>query len=112
MKKYVTKYARKLRKDSTNVENKLWFVLRYTFPKVKFRRQQPIGIHIVDFVCFSRKLIIELDGGQHNFGVCEQQDKERDKWLKNEGFQVIRFWNNQVISNLEGVVEKIYSYLE
>jgi very-short-patch-repair endonuclease len=70
---------------------------------VKFRRQQPTGRFIVDFVSFERKLIIEVDGGQHS----EEVDKARDQWLNNQGFKILRFWNNEVLQNTEGVIEAI-----
>jgi len=70
---------------------------------VKFRRQQPIGKYIVDFVSFEKRIVIEVDGGQHS----EEVDKERDQWLNNEGFKVLRFWNNEVLKNTEGVFEVI-----
>lgn len=70
---------------------------------VKFRRQQPIGKYVVDFVSFEKRVVIEVDGGQHS----EEVDKERDQWLNNEGFKVLRFWNNEVLKNTEGVFEVI-----
>jgi very-short-patch-repair endonuclease len=73
----------------------------------KFRRQQPIGRYIVDFVNFQKKLIIELDGGQHK--TRKNDDKQRDNWLINQGFSVLRFWNNDVFENIEevlGVIRK------
>jgi very-short-patch-repair endonuclease len=70
----------------------------------KFRRQEPIGRYIVDFVCYEEGLIIEVDGGQHNSpGV----DAFREEWLKKQGFRVLRFWNNDVLRNLEAVLEVI-----
>ncbi len=72
---------------------------------LKFRRQQPIGNYIVDFVCFENKLIIELDGSQHIDD--KDKDNERDGWLNSQGFTVIRYWNNDVISNINGVLEHL-----
>ncbi len=69
----------------------------------KFRRQQPIGPYIVDFVSFEKKLVVELDGGQH--AIEKEKDKRRDLWLKEEGYEVLRFWDNEVFENLEGVLE-------
>jgi len=104
MKKKNIKLARQLRKNMTDAERKLWNILRNRNLGVKFRRQEPIGDYIVDFVCYEKKLIIEIDGGQH----CEdKRDKIRDRWLENQGFKVLRFWNNEVLSNIEGVVEII-----
>lgn len=70
----------------------------------KFRRQQAVGKYIVDFVNFERKVVIELDGGQH---AVDPGDKVRDKWFRSEGYKVLRFWDNQVFDNLEGVLETI-----
>ena len=77
----------------------------------KFRRQHPIGKFIVDFVCIETNLIIELDGGQHNEEAAMNADKERTKWLENQGFNVLRFWNNDVLKNLDGVTEVIWNAL-
>jgi very-short-patch-repair endonuclease len=71
----------------------------------KFRRQEPIGKYVVDFVSLDKKLTIEVDGGQH--AIDPTDDKIRDEWLRDEGYQVLRFWDNKVFSNLEGVLETI-----
>jgi very-short-patch-repair endonuclease len=98
--------AKKLRKNSTDAERLLWKHLRaQQVEGLKFRRQHPIGNYIVDFVCVPKKIVIELDGGQHAEEVSK--DSERDKWLKTEGYKVLRFWNNEVLKNLEGVLEEI-----
>ncbi len=76
----------------------------YFWATPKFRRQQPMGKYIVDFVCFETKIVIEVDGGQH---AGEEKDKDRDKWLNGEGFKVLRFWNNEVLQNLRGILEVI-----
>jgi len=73
--------------------------------EVKFRRQQPIGKYIVDFVSFEKRIVIELDGGQHS--AEQERDRERDNWLSKQGFKVLRFWDNEVLQNLEGVLEVI-----
>jgi len=75
----------------------------------RFRRQQPIAPYIVDFVCFEKKLIVELDGGQH----AEQSayDAERTTWLESQGFRVLRFWNNQILMEIEAVKEVIWKEL-
>jgi very-short-patch-repair endonuclease len=75
----------------------------------KFRRQAPIGKYVVDFVCFEQRLIIELDGGQH--AVQQDYDKSRSEWLQSQGFKVIRFWNHDVMNNIEGIKEVIASNL-
>lgn len=70
---------------------------------VKFRRQHPIGGYIVDFVSLYKKLIIEIDGGQHNEEQIKDKDEQRTRWLEGEGYRVLRFWNNDVLTNIEGV---------
>ena len=81
--------AKNLRKDSTEAEKSLWRRLqRKQLEEFKFRRQQPIGKYIVDFVCFEKKLVVEVDGGQH---ADTDRDRERDRWLAEQGFQVLRF---------------------
>jgi very-short-patch-repair endonuclease len=98
--------ARQLRKNMTEAELALWRHLRLRqLIGCKFRRQQPIGNYIVDFVCFEKQLIIEIDGGQHS--QQSTYDCERDEWLHKEGFRVIRFWNNQVLQEIEAVKEII-----
>ena len=74
---------------------------------VKFRRQHPIGKYIVDFVCLEKRLILEIDGGQHAEEDEREKDDRRDQWLRSEGFRILRFWNNEVLQNLEGVLETI-----
>jgi very-short-patch-repair endonuclease len=101
--------SRKLRNNLTDAEKYLWYVLRAENLGYKFRRQEPIGSYIVDFVCYEKKFIIELDGGQH---YQNEDDKVRDEWLKLQGFMVLRFWNNEVLENRDGVVLKIMEYLK
>ena len=72
---------------------------------VKFRRQQPLGEYVLDFMSFEKNLVIEVDGGQH--AEDQQSDGQRDQWLNKQGFKVLRFWNNDVLGNIEGVVEEI-----
>ncbi len=108
LKKPLTSIARVLRNNSTEAEKYLWYLLRSENLGVKFRRQGIIGRHIVDFVCFERKLIIEVDGGQH---ANADKDLTRDKWLKAQGYEVLRFWNNDVLSNRDGVMQKIVEFL-
>ena len=99
-------FARKLRQEQTDAENLLWSHLRaYRLGGLKFRRQQPIGVYIVDFFCSEKNLIVELDGGQHQERA--EYDKARDVWLKSEGYTVLRYWNNEVMENMEGVLEDI-----
>lgn len=97
-----TTKARELRKNLTEAERTLWKHIRYQqIDGHKFRRQAPIGPYIVVFVCFEEGLIIELDGGQHLEKV--DYDLERTKWLESQGFRVMRFWNGQVLKEMEGV---------
>ena len=96
--------ARRLRSDPTEAEKKLWWRLRaLKRDGFHFRRQVPIDHLIVDFACYSARLVIEVDGGQHNFDEGARRDRARDANLRNRGFQVLRFWNNDVLSNTDGV---------
>ena len=79
---------------------------------VKFRRQHPIGGYIVDFVSLHKKLIIEIDGGQHNEEQIKDKDEQRTRWLEGEGYRVLRFWNNDVLTNIEGVFMLIQEALK
>jgi very-short-patch-repair endonuclease len=100
--------ARNLRRKQTDAERKMWRVLRgRQFENSKFRRQEPIGQYIVDFVSLERQLIIEIDGGQHNQQTEIKKDEIRTKWLEKKGFKVIRFWNTDVLLNIEGVAIRI-----
>lgn len=95
----------------TEAEKQIWYFLQAkNFKGLKFRRQEPIGKYIVDFVCFQKKLIIEIDGGQHG-DTIRTSDLVRDKWLKSQGFKVLRFWNNEVMENKDGVVAEVIKYL-
>ena len=99
-----------MRAEATDAERALWRELRAgRLAEFRFRRQQPLGNYIVDFVCFESKLVIEVDGGQHD----EQRDYDnrRDAWLAEQSFRVLRFWNNEVMGNLEGVMETILAAL-
>jgi very-short-patch-repair endonuclease len=94
--------ARSLRGRMTDAERRLWYALKdRRFEKFKFRRQVPIGRFIVDFVCFEARIVIEVDGGQH---ADSRSDQRRDRWLTANGFRVLRFWNNEVLRNFEGVM--------
>jgi very-short-patch-repair endonuclease len=102
--------ARVLRARMTDAERKLWFALRdRRFAGFKFRRQVPIDRFIADFVCFEARLVIEVDGGQHAGSL---QDRWRDTWFAANGFRVVRFWNNEVLSNLDGVLTVLLAELE
>lgn len=101
-------FARSLRRSQTEAEKLLWSKLRSRqLNGYKFRRQQPIGQYILDFYCEEKKLAIELDGGQHNTPNEQKSDQIRTEILKNEGYTILRFWNNDVLSKLEDVLEVI-----
>ena len=101
--------VRALRNNPTASERALWRRLRQRqFIGFKFRRQHPLGSYIVDFVCLEKKLVIEIDGSQH--AECAD-DVERTSWLENRGFRVVRFWNNQVSSEIESVSMVIWDAL-
>lgn len=100
-----TQRARSLRRNATDAEKALWYALRQAIPQAKFRRQVPIGRYIADFASHSAKLIVEVDGGQH--GEQAGYDAARTQFLESEGYRVIRFWNNDVLANTDGVVEQI-----
>jgi len=96
--------AKILRKKLTDAERVIWRHLRAKqIGGLKFRRQEPIGKYVADFVCYEKKIIIEVDGGQH----CAGKDGNRDNWFEGQGFKVLRFWNNEVLSNIRGVTEVI-----
>jgi len=102
---YLLRKARNMRREPTPPERTLWRVLRnFTVDGLKFRRQAPLGPYIVDFFCAEARLIVELDGITH---VDEPRDAIRDAWLKARGYTVLRFWNNEVMANLDGVLEVI-----
>jgi very-short-patch-repair endonuclease len=106
------KNARELRKRLTPQEVKLWVKLReLKSTGSHFRRQAPIGRYIVDFVSFKWRIVIEVDGGQHGLHSGRQADKERDAFLRTEGFKVLRFWNTDIDRNLNGVIETIMGLL-
>jgi len=101
--------ARNLRKNETDAERLLWSRLRSSqVYGLKFRRQQPVDNYIVDFVTFEKRLIIEIDGSQHT----EAKDKERTDKLESKSYKILRFWNNDVLQNTEGVLEKILEELK
>jgi very-short-patch-repair endonuclease len=98
--------AKTLRSNQTEAEQQLWNHLRaHRFLDLKFKRQKPIGRYIVDFVCVERRLIVEIDGGQHAEQI--EYDQHRDTWLRGQGYTVLRFWNNEIIQQMEAVLEKI-----
>lgn len=98
--------AKALRTRQTDAELRLWYHLRgRRFMNLKFRRQVPLGRYIVDFLCTEHRLIVEVDGGQHN--EHPQRDQQRDRWLAEQGYRVVRFWNHQVMQELDAVLERL-----
>ena len=98
--------ARTLRKNMTDAERGLWNRLKSRqLGGAKFRRQQTLGSYIVDFICFEKRLIVEVDGGQHSEQI--DADQRRTAWLEAQGYQVLRFWNNEVLGNMDGVTQVI-----
>ena len=105
-----TTTARRLRRDATDAEQRLWNALRARCRPWKFRRQHPIGQRVVDFACPARKLAIEIDGGQH--AANRVADAARSAELDGHGYRVIRFWNNEVMGNIDGVLQVVLRALE
>src|SRR5438552_11397847 len=103
-----TATARRLRANPSEVEKRLWLRLRdHGLFGLKFRRQVSLGPFVADFVCADRGIIVELDGGQHS--ATEDADRRRTAWLESRGWRVIRFWNNEVNENIDGVLQVIAS---
>jgi len=104
------RHAKSLRSGMTDAECALWYRLRAgRLEGMKFRRQVPLGPCVVDFLCERARLVVEIDGGQH----AEQTDRDaaRSEWLSARGYRVVRFWNDEVLENLEGVLEAIRGLL-
>jgi very-short-patch-repair endonuclease len=99
--------ARQLRRDATDAESVLWYALREKMAVARFRRQAPFGPYYADFTSHSARLIVEVDGGQHSAG----RDAARTRFLQGEGYRVLRFWNNEVLENLDGVLTTIAAAL-
>ena len=105
-------FAKDLRKDQTDAEVFMWYLLRERrFCGFKFRRQYPLGGYILDFYCPAVKLAIELDGGGHNADEQRCYDRERTRILEGTGIRVVRFWNHDVLNEIESVLETIYTEL-
>jgi very-short-patch-repair endonuclease len=102
--------ARRLRRDMTETERRLWWALSELELGYRFRRQHPIGARIVDFACPAAKLAIEVDGGQH--AINDAEDEARTQELASHGYRVIRFWNSDVMEDIEGVLLAIKQALE
>ena len=105
------RHAKRMRHHPTEAETQLWRQLRAgRLCAYKFKRQQPIGRFIVDFVCFEARLVVELDGGQHAQHLV--QDEVRTQWLQSQGFKVLRFWNDEALCDVQGVLEEILRALQ
>jgi very-short-patch-repair endonuclease len=104
--------ARRLRRSTTDAEKKLWRQLRLLeLDGSHFRRQIPIGPYIADFGCMAARLLLEVDGSQHAEDRKKVHDDVRTRWLEKEGYRVLRFWNNDITRNMDGVMEAIYAAL-
>jgi very-short-patch-repair endonuclease len=104
--------ARRLRRNETDAESKLWRYLRRLETRgTHFRRQMPIGNFVVDFACPAARLVIEVDGSQHGEDEGRLRDRKRTQFLESEGYHVLRFWNNDISQNIHGVMEAIYANL-
>ena len=102
-----TRLARRLRKNSTPAERRLWRYLHSrSLGGFKFVRQQPLGPYVVDFICREKRLVVEVDGGQH---AENERDARRDEWLLKHRYRILRFWNNEVLGNIEGVWDTIFA---
>ncbi|MGS1015956.1 endonuclease domain-containing protein [Allosphingosinicella humi] len=105
----ISRHAAPLRRAMTDAERSMWFALRdRRLGGYKFRRQWTIGDYVVDFCCLEVNLVVEIDGGQHN----EERDRIRTRYLRGRGFRILRYWNNDVMGNLDGVLETLLPALE
>ena len=108
VRRQISPHAARLRREQTDVEQNFWFEVRNRrLDGFKFRRQVTIGSFIADFACIEAMLIVELDGGQHNADI----DARRTAFLEAQGFLVLRFWNNEVVENMEGVLHVVHQAL-
>jgi very-short-patch-repair endonuclease len=100
--------ARQLRRNQTDAERQLWFRLRdRQLAGHKFRRQVALGTFVVDFLCFDARIVVELDGGQHGDSKQQASDHARTTWLASQGYRILRFWNHEILDNMEGVLVTI-----
>ena len=104
VRRQISPHAARLRREMTDVERRFWSAVRdRRLEGFKFRRQATIGRYVVDFLCVEARLIVELDGGQHDVA----RDAVRTAFLEGEGYRVLRFWNSDVVENFEGVMERV-----
>jgi very-short-patch-repair endonuclease len=105
-------FARQLRREHTDAEKLMWGLLRNRhLGKPKFRRQHPLGTYVLDFYCHDARLAIELDGGQHNTDAGRRHDERRSEFLAEQGIQVLRYWNHEVLEETDSVLEAIFNAL-
>ncbi len=110
--KYNYELARKLRKNQTPQERKMWNLLRNRqFHNLEFRRQFPMENYVADFLCKKEKIIIEIDGSQHNLEENILKDELRTKFFETKGYRIIRFWNNDIDNNIEGVFLELEKFI-
>jgi very-short-patch-repair endonuclease len=106
-------FARKLRPEMTDAERKLWYALRgHRLHGLQFRRQAPCGPFVADFLCHAARLVVELDGATHSTDAELSRDRRRDRWFGENGFSVLRFTNQQVYAEFDGVLEMIRLHAE
>jgi very-short-patch-repair endonuclease len=110
LKEDAIQHARTLRQTSSPVERRLWRGLRHSFPEAHFRRQVPLGVYFADFASHTYKLVLEVDGDSHAFS--QAYDEQRTRFLEEQGYKVLRFWNKDVTRNLDGVLEQVRFYLD
>ncbi len=109
VRRQISRHAASLRRNMTDAERAIWYAVRdRRLAGCKFRAQSTLGPFVADFLCVERRLIVEIDGGQHN----EEVDAARTRYLKRRGYRVIRFWNNDVLQNLDGVLQVLLMKLE
>jgi very-short-patch-repair endonuclease len=102
--------AKRMRREMTSAERRLWHALKaHRFQELHFRRQVPKGPYVADFICHSAKLLIEVDGAQHGFDQYIERDRTRDTWFENQGYRVLRFWNHDVLTALDSVLDTIFA---
>jgi very-short-patch-repair endonuclease len=95
----------------TDAERRLWYYLRaHRFEGLGFRRQVPLGPYVADFLCEQLRIVVEVDGGQH--AERKREDEERTRWFNSRGYRVVRFWNSDVMGNMEGVWDALFKEIE